>query len=279
LNIFNRIYWRFFNDFFVGSRLNRYECFLVDAKEKGFEFLTMSELMDSIVENSPLPEKFIFLRHDLDSDTATMRKMVKIESANGIRSTTFLRLSTFDSKTINLIQSAGSEIGYHFEELSKFCLKYGIDSCETSKKFLPDIRKIFLRNLDYIESIFNVSIRSFAAHGDFINRKIGLSNTEVLQNDEFRKINDIFLEAYDRKLVDMFDIYITDKCLPVEFSPVSIEEAVNYYDKIYFVSHPRQWNTSLFCNLNEYFSRFFNFYRWRVNKIFFERKLSRGLKL
>ena len=228
----------------------------------------MTELIDSFVRCEALPDKFIFLRHDLDSDVATMMKMIKIEQALEIKSTTFFRLSTLDTKTINLVKSVGSEIGYHYEELSDYCLRNGIVSKLTAKDALPLVRKIFIENLKYIKNMYSISICSFAAHGDFINRKIDVPNTEVLDDVEFRNTNDIFLEAYDRKLIDIFDIYITDKCLPVEFSPINIQQAINCYDKIYFVTHPRQWNTSLSCNVNEYIIRIFHSLLWKFNKIF-----------
>ena len=97
---------------------SRYENFLVDLKEKGYQFTSFTEPLENL-KNNPS----ILLRHDIDFTLEKALEMAKVEKAQNISSTFFIMLSSvfynvFTSESRELLKeilNLGHNLGLHFD--------------------------------------------------------------------------------------------------------------------------------------------------------------------
>jgi hypothetical protein len=85
--------------------------------ETGYAGLGLADFLS--LTPAQLPERFVLLRHDVESSPARARAMGEIEHRNGLRATYFFRTKrgVFDPAAIGALQRLGHEIGYHYEVL------------------------------------------------------------------------------------------------------------------------------------------------------------------
>ncbi|WP_284456195.1 hypothetical protein [Alloalcanivorax xenomutans] len=263
LNRLLRLAWnRIYSDYFMGSRLEEYQKIVQTALDLGFEHMTVSEFSQRVIKQS-LPKKVMIHRHDIDTDIRTARKIYQIEQKLGVRSTFYFRLSTLNQKLMSDIKASGGEVGYHFEELAQFCKDNNIKSKEEALSNLPAIRNKFVVNFENIKKKYDIDMTTVAAHGDFVNRKIGLPSTVIVDESVKREVS-IFCEAYDVFFMNALDIYISDKPYPQYYHPVNIFDAMKTYDIICFTSHPRQWDTNFLVNTWDNLKRVVEGIRWSM---------------
>jgi hypothetical protein len=82
-----------------------------------------------------------------------------------------------------------------------------------------------------IEKESTIKIQSVAVHGDFVNRELGVINNVITDDLSLRKEPGIKCEAYDSILMNLFDLYISDKPYPTYYSPVSPFQVLEDPDK------------------------------------------------
>lgn len=255
--IFNRIY----SDYLMPSRFEEYEKILLASKRNGYVHLSVRDFCEQL-EHDDIPKKVFVHRHDIDTDVKTARKIFEIEKKHGIHASYYFRLSTLDFKLMREIEDFGSEASYHFEEIATYAKCNHIKDPNIVRKSMISIREDFFKNLKMIEKNLEKKITTVASHGDFANRKLKIVNFELL-NDDFRKQCGLKCECYDEILMKNFDARISDKPYPVYYSPCSVfDEIANGKKHIYFLSHPRQWNTSFYDNTKENFTRLIESLRW-----------------
>lgn len=259
---FNALKNRVINDYFMKSRLHEYERILDTAIEAGFEHLTIIDWY-KLIKSGEVPEKAIIHRHDIDTDLRTATKMFQLEQKYGIKSTYYFRLSTLDKGFMKALEEAGFEVGYHFEELAQYCKDNRIKTLAKAKECLPEIKAVFLENSQFIQEEYSASLDSVAAHGDFVNRKLGITNTALLDKD-LRSKRFVSCEAYDDILMDAADIYISDKQYPEFYFPENIFDAMDKYGVIYFTTHPRQWETNVLVNTLDNIKRIYEGVKWSL---------------
>src|SRR4051812_3916975 len=101
------------------SRLGEYRAFLEAALRAGYQIRTVEWIWARIVGGTLEPDgHYLMLRHDIDTDPATVAAMWEIERDLGISGSFFFRLSTLDPRIMDAIASSGSEVSYHYEELA-----------------------------------------------------------------------------------------------------------------------------------------------------------------
>jgi hypothetical protein len=259
------VWERIYADYLFGSRLEEFARLIGVALERGYRYLPMIEFYHLLCSRANLAEQRIFLhRHDVDTDPRTARLLFEIEKAHGIRSTYYFRLSTLDYALMRDIANYGSEVGYHFEEIATFCKKKGIASPERARAAMVDIRQLFLENFIRLEQTFGRKIRSVAAHGDFANRRLGMTNSELL-DAELRNELGIEFEAYDPEFRAARPLRISDTLMPVGYRGMSPFEAVDCdYPVISLLIHPRHWRTSLSANTKENARRIYEAVYWSM---------------
>lgn len=78
-------------------------------------------------------------RHDIDTDVGGARAFFEIEKALGIRASYYFRLSTIDRDLMREINSYGSEVGYHYEELATHAKRYGLNTPAVARAHMDAI--------------------------------------------------------------------------------------------------------------------------------------------
>src|SRR5262245_57692247 len=106
---------------FLLSRLSRqlYCDFLAKAKARGYSFV---QFRDFLPDGSPLPRRYIALRHDIDFAPGHSLEMAELEHAAGVTSTFFVLvdgqfynpLGAEVIRQIRRIHALGHEVGLHF---------------------------------------------------------------------------------------------------------------------------------------------------------------------
>ena len=105
-----QILHRLYADFFMPSRLREYRDFFVAALRLGYQVFSIRDFWSVLqTEGVQAGKKYLILRHDIDTDTATAKLMWLIECALGIRSSYYSRLSTLDVTFMREIERIGGE--------------------------------------------------------------------------------------------------------------------------------------------------------------------------
>jgi hypothetical protein len=248
----NRIY----SDYFMPSRLSNYEELLDLANDGGYVQTSVRSLFQLIVAGHQLPNKFLVHRHDIDTDIDTARRLFEIEKRLNIKSSFYFRLKTLDFDFMREIEEYGSEASYHYEEIATFVKRNRLRTRDEVHTRLPEIRCEFSNNFHAIEKRLGCKLTTVASHGDFANRRLNLANTEILACHDLRAYCGIACEAYDKQLLDVFDVYISDKPYPLHFSPISPFQAIGEKSRICLLTHPRQWKTHWLENSKDNLLRF-----------------------
>lgn len=244
------------------SRLRRYEELVCLALNSGYLQISIRFFLKNLHDNVCDNTKFIVHRHDIDSDIRTAKKIFEIEKKYKITSSYYFRLSTLDFDFMREIEEYGGEASYHYEEIATFSKKNRIRDASIIRQRLPDIRDDFLNNFSSIEERLGKKIFTVASHGDFTNRRLNLSNQEILNDQELRQKCGIECEAYDHALLGKFDIYISDRSYPQYYYPISPFDAIGKYNKICLLTHPRQWETNCIENTKDNLIRLSEGLKW-----------------
>lgn len=241
--ILNRLY----NDYIMSNRYKEYEDLLSEFKNNGYEFICVKNYKELNNET----QKYIIIRHDIDSDVKIARKMFEIEKRLNVKTTYYFRLKTANKQLIQEIIQYGSEVGYHYEEIAQFCK----DNKFINKQFAIDnlnkIKEIFCQNIQLFEKNNNVKLHSIASHGDFVNRKIGIANKFVYTKDMQDKLR--LIEAYD--IEELLDFRTADAMYP-HFWKMDPKSAIKENKKrVLILVHTRWWNKAPVERLKQDFER------------------------
>jgi len=239
---------RLYENFFMPCRLPEYAELLELALGKGYAVLSVENYL-KMLKNRRTVGKCLVLRHDVDSDVETARHMLDIEEKLGVHASYYFRLQTVDKGFMQRIVRMGGESGYHFEEIATFIKMYGLKTRAEVTRFLPAIRDAFSRNLLSLRADTGLPIRIVASHGDWANRRLGIFNYELL-NDELRTKLAIEAEAYDLPLTQGITSRISDSPYPVFWNPMDPQVPLNDGSPIvYILTHPRHWASNVVENL------------------------------
>ncbi len=251
--IFNRIY----SDYLLPSRLKEYDSLLQEANTNGYLHVTISHFY-SLIQKGELSaeQKYFIHRHDIDTDVSTARAMFEIEKKNGVKSSWYFRRSTFDIELMKEIHNYGSEVGYHYEELSDFCKKHRMKSVDKVKENYEAIRALFKENFIDLEKRCGFKINSIASHGDFVNRKLGLPNHSFVNKSLLQEL-DIDFECYDDILLKNYQNILSDTIYPRFYKPQNPLQLIDEGKiRIYLLSHPRHWRKAIWINTVDNIQRF-----------------------
>ena len=254
----NRIY----SDYIMPSRLDEYEKIIINILNHGYKCITLREYSYKLKNNLLGEKKYFINRHDIDTDVNTAKDLFKIEKKYNIKATYYFRLTTLDFDFMKNLEDYGSEASYHFEEIASFCKKHHINSKEEVIRRLSDIRILFKKNFITIESKLGVKLQTVCAHGDFVNRKLQITNSIITKDIELRKELGIKSEVYDDDLMKSFDIYISDRPYPYFYNPENIFKYIGNKKTICFLSHPRHWKTNLIENSKDNIKRLYEGLIW-----------------
>jgi hypothetical protein len=248
--VFRRIY----ADFLMSSRLPDYRAMLQQFVEHGYQFTSVDDFARRLVSDGLNPaQKLVILRQDVDTDVRTARLMWEIEQELGISTSRYFRLTTVDVRFMQDIDAAGGEASYHYEEASTFAKSHRISSPAELRRRFGDIQFIFEQNLRRLRDRTGLRMTTVAAHGDFINRKLGVVNHEILADQEFRRQVGVEFEVYDPALNALVDARFCDRPYPTSWSPREPQSVLAERDAriVYIMIHPRHWRADAVCNLRD----------------------------
>ncbi|MEG1950865.1 MAG: hypothetical protein RR137_10955 [Odoribacter sp.] len=254
-----KICGRIYDDFFRGSRLELYDKMLKDAIANEYHFYTIEDFNKKIIEGS-LDDtmKYAIIRHDIDTDPLTAYKLFQIERKYNIKSTYYFRLSTINKNIIAEISNFGSEVSYHYEEIASYAKSHRIKSKKEIEKYIDNIRNEFINNLLKFRTELNLPCLTIASHGDFVNKYLGITNYDLL-NDVIRVENNIQLEAYDTAFMKFVTSRIADLgVIDGLWTPRGFYESIATQEKVlYILIHPRQWYSRISSNVKEELKRLY----------------------
>jgi hypothetical protein len=234
-------YRRIYQNFLMPTRIPEYRRLLSEVKARGFESITVRELADVARGLRKAGPRTFVLRVDVDSDVATARAMFEIGQELGIRSTYYFRLSTLDPKLMRDIHAAGSEVGYHFEELATVAKARGLRDLSQIKRHIGEMRELFAANLEKYREAAGQMPETVSSHGDFVNRAVGVTNS-CLVDAEMRERFGLIAEAYDPWLNKPITKRLADAPPPKWWYPEPPDRALEMDSGcLYILFHPRQW--------------------------------------
>lgn len=244
---------RLMADYVRKLELGEYENLLLEAERHGYKAISLSTFYNRLTSIQKNNDKIFLNRHDIDVDLKTARKMFLVEKRRGVTSTFYFRLSTLDLDFMREIKDYGSEVGYHFEEIATFAKEHRIKDKKKLEPSLNKISELFLENLNRIESSIGFKIRSVASHGDFVNRSLGCTNNEIV-DEALKKKAGIEFEAYE--LLRCFDEYLSDAPYPKFWRRGSPFTAVKEGAQVIcLLTHPNHWGRNFWANTKTNFKR------------------------
>ncbi len=260
-SVFHRVY----SDYFMPSRLGEYENIIKELVSNGYEVISFREYCQRY-ENNHLRkgDKIFISRHDIDTDIKTAKEFFDIEKKYNVQASYYFRLATLDTEFMKAIESYGSEASYHFEEIAQYCKDNRISEEQEVFKNMEAIRLIFERNFLRIERKIGIKIKTVCAHGDFVNRALGIVNNEITKDIKLRQRLGISFEAYDKEIIENFDAYISDTMYPTFYKPESIFNVIGKHNVICMLTHPRHWRTNFWVNTLDNLRRLYEGVKWRV---------------
>ncbi|MGB9790946.1 MAG: hypothetical protein ACPLTR_00020 [Thermacetogeniaceae bacterium] len=249
--VFKGIANRFYSDFLLPDRLSEWRLLLEYALEYGYEVHSVKSFWQ-ILRNKRIKagSKYLVVRHDIDTDSCTAYKFWEIEKRLKLQTSYYFRLSTLDINLMQEIEAMGGEASYHYEELATYAKRKGLIDRNAVLAHLNVIRQIFAQNLTNLRKQTGLPMRIVASHGDWINRKLGLPNWIILEDDMFRKEVDIDLEVYDLEFMRFITGRYSDATYPKFWRPQNPLEAIKAEEPVvYILVHPRHWRANVHVNL------------------------------
>lgn len=232
----------------MADRLNEYRQLLSGILERGYGFMTMADFACSVRAGNPPEAQAALLRVDVDSDPRGAGRMFEVERELGIRSTYYFRLSTMDRRLAAAMAQRGTEVGYHFEEASTLARRRGLRSAADVERCRDILREHFRENVMLFGKGAGVTPRTVAAHGDFLNRKLGISNNFFIDGALLEELS-IVAEAYQKWLVSRISARIADRPPPQNWQPHPPQEVLKSSPAVLsLVFHPRQWVRNPWAN-------------------------------
>lgn len=241
----NAIWHRVYADFLMPPRLEAYRRLLETALAGDYGIHSVISFWRQLQAGRPsLSQRHLVLRHDIDSDVQTARAMWLVERDLGVSATYYFRLRTMDIPFMRDIEASGGEAGYHYEELATTAKECGLGQKDLPR-YLPLMRKQFRCNLQMLRERTGVPITTVASHGDFVNRRLGVRNTVLLEDVALRREMGVVLEAYDEAAGAAVTMRCSDCGWPRCWTPHAPEEGLRRGEPVvYLLTHPKHWRAN-----------------------------------
>ncbi|MGH9704070.1 MAG: hypothetical protein ACRD4K_11915 [Candidatus Acidiferrales bacterium] len=252
------VWHRAYADFLMPNRLELYRELLEGAVARGYEAHSVLSFWQSVKPKTLDPNgRYLILRHDIDNrDWQTTRRFWDIERQMRLKSTFYFRMSTLMPDLMREMHDSGFEVGYHYEELATIAKEKGFTKPEQTYSLMAEIRERFKSNLSAFREITGLPSHTVASHGDFANRKLGIENTELLQDEATRREAKIECEAYDSALRDHISTLHSDVEHPGNWTPEDPRWAIERGEHVvHILTHPRNWHADRARNLADELSR------------------------
>ncbi len=252
------------------NRGAEYESVLRSALDAGYEVIGLEEYQ-SRINRGILNRPTLAIRHDVDiGNVAGDEMFLAIERRLGVSATYYFRLSTARShaRFIDRLHKAEFEVGYHFEEPATLAKRDRLQSRDAVFAHRAEIASRFLENCAAIRASWGPALRSASSHGDWVNRRLGFTNEELIDEALLAEAN-LEFEAYDPQLLEASEVYVSDVATPPSqwAGDYSLSAAITENkNPIYLLAHERQWHTAPLANSLANFQRVGETLRYRVHR-------------
>jgi hypothetical protein len=235
------------------SRLEAYRDLLEAAIAAGYRIISIERYWQLVKDGTlDRAERFLILRHDIDTDPKTAALMWQIECDLGVHGSYYFRLGTLDLSLMGRIAESGSSVSYHYEELATIAKRSRPRNVDEAVRLIPEARALFRQNLARLRSLTGLPMTVVASHGDFVNRRLGVRNTAILADETFRREVGIGLETYDQDFLDSVTSYHRDTPFPGFWMHGHPRDAVARSEPIiYMLVHPKPWQVNRVVNARD----------------------------
>jgi len=257
-------------DYLIGSRIGEYKKLLRTAREQNYLIWSLVEYYDYL-RSGATQSKFrcLALRHDVDVlNIRCTEKFYEMELDQGVHATYYFRLSTAKAheRLIENLLRDGFEVGYHFEEAAAVAKRRHLRSRDEVFSCRAGIAEMFRHNCQVFRNLYNPQFRSACSHGDWINRRLGFINHELIDANLLAECG-LSFEAYQDTFQSRFDVYVSDIADPParwknNFSPYDAFAAKKRC--IYLLTHERYWYPGPVVNTVENLNRAWEGLRYRL---------------
>lgn len=229
------------------DRLAEYEVLLERARSLGYALRSLVEFDSN--PDSTAPTRCMAIRHDVDiADVAGNEAFHAIEQRLGARSTFYFRLSTARAHEtlIHRLLGTGFEVGYHFEEAATVAQRHRLRDREAVLRRRDEIVGLFRQNCMAFRRRWNPDLASVASHGDWLNRRLGVTNNEFLTDDILADCG-LRFEAYGQRVMGRAEVYVSDVAsAPARWARgYGLDDALQAArSPIYLLAHERRWHAA-----------------------------------
>ena len=243
------VLWHRIRDDYGGAdRFAEYAGLLRAVRDAGYETMSVARFHERASFGEPVG-RWVALRHDVDiRDVAGNEAFFAAEREVGATSTFYFRLSTAPPHRafIARLLDAGFEVGYHFEEGATIAKRHRLDSREALLARRPEIQDLFRRNCAAFRRQWNRDLVSVASHGDWVNRRLGTTNNELISAELLAECG-LRFEAYGADVLGRADVYVSDVASPPErwTGGYGLADALrDTRSPIYVLAHERRWHSA-----------------------------------
>lgn len=229
------------------SRWGLYREIIRTALHQGYKVVGVRQYWDDLQASPNLEtdQKYLVLRHDIDSMLFAPLQSLRIESELGVSATYYFRWETAEARVIRRVREMGGEVGLHHESLRYEMIRLNLrEKEEITDEVLQSSSASLLYQIQAFEGMFG-RISSMASHGSPEHRQVGRRDIEIydLLPSEIRSR---IISAYDQRMLDSFDEYISDygKGDLWRYGVSPIEAMSQGKKRVCFLSHPIYWDFS-----------------------------------
>ena len=239
---------RFVADLDPRDRAREYRALLASARQRGYRIVSLSTFWRAVHDPARAIETpMLVLRHDVDLPDRRGNEMFhRIERELGASATYYFRLGTIDAHRdlVGRLLAGPFEVGYHYEEAAAVARQHGVRSRVGLLDLREEIVQRFLSNVELFRRRWNPDLMSAAAHGDWLNRRLRITNGEFI-DDEVLEAAGLEFEAYGQGVMLNADVYVSDVAPAPERwkDGYGLDAALrDGRSPIYLLTHERQWH-------------------------------------
>lgn len=221
-----------------GYTLAKYQDLIRTILDAEYDVHTLASYLTAPSISSP----FVIIRHDVDRNVPTAHAMAELEADHNIRSTYYLRRSTFSPDFASRLSELGHEVGYHYEDF------------HITKGDIHAAHRHFKHSLEQFREI--VPVKTICSHGNLSR----YHNLDMWRSSQYEVSDyDLLGEAYLTPEIDSSDPqklnYFSDTgrrwgtTIPGYGSVTSTADLIAMFNRqvvenAYLLVHPGRWSRS-----------------------------------
>ncbi len=240
MSLFLKRAWKYLRVALRLPRWREYEGYLRQAMNLGY---TIVSLETWLADPHGVQGKTLILRHDVEMYPEGARHMSGIERRLGLTSTFYFRWYAFDPAIVARIRSNGSQVGLHYETLTRYAIEHHLNSPEQiTPGVMAECRGTLREEVACFKSLIGVC-NTVVAHGDQRTYAIGRNNADLLDGQPYQEYG-VIHDPDHAAALPLIDRWVSDgEGAPVYWSSgVSLSQAFAQGHRVILLNtHPHHW--------------------------------------